>query len=219
MDGGRAALRVCLGLAVALAALLGCTDGRGGITGYLVNRYQDACDTIDLGMTVSARPQFAAYVCAASIVPAGYGRVEGEFLGIGRGQIGTVRYYEASWGVVLRGVETLGWGGKYDPRDVTTLSQQGVGLIGLVLGPGKARRPGAVLASVAYLHLGHVGGVASANSLEIVDFALGWFGIDLLGDDGQGRPFGHWPWQRVPAKVVGEETETEPGKKPIDRGP
>jgi len=44
-----------------------------------------------------------------------------------------------------------------------------------------------------YLHLGHVGLVANFRWTEIADFFLGWFTIDLAGDDGYER--GKWPWQ------------------------
>jgi len=39
----------------------------------------------------------------------------------------------------------------------------------------------------------HVGLVGNLNYFEIVDLMLGFFGVDLCGDDGV--LLGHWPWQ------------------------
>ena len=41
----------------------------------------------------------------------------------------------------------------------------------------------------------HVGLVGNANYFEMLDFALGFVGIDLCGDDG--ALLGHWPGQTV----------------------
>jgi len=38
-----------------------------------------------------------------------------------------------------------------------------------------------------------VGLVLNANFAQMIDFPLGFVGIDLAGDDG--RKYGRWPWQ------------------------
>jgi len=38
-----------------------------------------------------------------------------------------------------------------------------------------------------------VGAVGNANYYEMLDFVLGFIGIDISGDDG--RVVGKWPWQ------------------------
>jgi hypothetical protein len=192
-----------LGLGLALLALLGC--GKGSFTDYMVHRYRDACDVVDLGMTVTTTPQYALYVDLLSVLPLGAGRVEGDFMGIGRHQIGALRWYQESWGAALYGREILGWGDDTDPDNPETLSEHGVGLVGLV-GRSPYRRPGSAPSLVGTLHVYYLGFVLSGHIAELVDFGVGWFGCDLCRDEG--RKFGLWPGQ--PPEPVGDEDEPPP---------
>ena len=44
-----------------------------------------------------------------------------------------------------------------------------------------------------YLHVGYVGFVGNLNYMQVLDFVVGFAGIDLGGDDG--RLLGLWPWE------------------------
>jgi len=193
----------CIGVGLALLALLGC--GKGSFTGFMVHRYRDACDVVDLGMTVTTSPQYAVYVDVLSVLPVGAGRVRGEFLGIGRHQIGTVRWYQEDWGAVFYGREILGWGDDYDPDNPETLSEHSVGLVGL-FERSRYRRPGSVPSLVGTVHIHSLGFVVSGHVAELFDFIGGWFGYDLSRDED--RKFGLWPG--TPPSPVGDEDEPPP---------
>ena len=161
--------------AIALLALPGCAN-------YLQHRADDALEMLDLGVTWSEKPGLAAYGDLASIAPGGFGYVDGYFAGIGGGQVGTTEHYEGSMGLLVWGYEEVGWA-EHDKHVPGTLDRQHVGLIGVLREPLN-RRLAYAPASVGYLHLGYAGLAASLRHGEMADFLLGWFGIDIAGDDG-----------------------------------
>jgi hypothetical protein len=177
-----------VGLVTALALTLFATQG----CTYLKHRAQDAIDMVDIGLTVSIIPGFAAYADFASVAPGGFGYVNGWFLGWGGGQIGFTRHYERSLGILVWGYEEVGWG-KFSTNNRQTLDRQFVGVAGIVLPPWKAT-PAYFPACVHYLHLGWLGVVGNARYMEIVDFVLGWSTLDIAGDDGY--KLSKWPWNR-----------------------
>ncbi len=203
-------LRVCnFGLGLALLALLGC--GHGTFPKYMGSRYRDACNVVDLGMTVTTTPQYALYVDVLSVLPVGAGRVQGDFMGIGRQQIGILRWYQEDWGAVVNGRESLGWGDDYDPANPETLSEQGVGLVGLAE-RSPYRRFGSAPSLVGTIHVGYLGFVLSGHAMEALDFLLGWFGYDVCGDDG--RKFGRWPGEAREPAGDADEAPPKPATKP-----
>lgn len=101
---------------------------------YVKHRFEDAFETVDLGLTFSKRPGLALYGNFASVAPGGYGHVDGYFLGVAGGRIGPMRHYQGSLGLLAWGYEEVGWG-DFDKEDLTTLNYQGVGALGLLAPP------------------------------------------------------------------------------------
>jgi len=127
-----------------LLAALGCAplrlsaDGPAGPAStawtYLQHRLEDACETIDLGLTFSTKPGLALYADFASVAPGGYGHVDGYFVGVAGGRVGPMRHHQASLGLVGWGYEEVGWG-DFDKEDLTTLNYQSCGALGLLTPP------------------------------------------------------------------------------------
>jgi len=137
-------VRLELLVAVALCGLHGCSpildrdEGPEGFLGalamYAEHRARDALDMVDIGVTWSHEPQFSLYGDFASVGPGGFGYVDGYMAGVGGGMLGVMEHYQASVGLVAWGYEELGWG-DFDKDDLTTLSSQGVGVLGLLFPP------------------------------------------------------------------------------------
>ena len=108
---------------------------------YARDRYVDACQMIDGGISITTKPCFALYGHFASLTPIGAGYIDGYFLGLGGGQIGLTRMYLSGYGALIWGYEELGWR-HFDPDDMGTLWCQDVGAPGLLLPP--YGRPGQV---------------------------------------------------------------------------
>jgi hypothetical protein len=168
-------------LVVAMLGAQGCS--------YLRDRRDDAAEMFDLGFTFSKKPQFSAYVNCPIIVPLGYGKVDGYFVGVGGGKVGLMKHHQESSGLLVWGREEVSWE-SFDPQQTDTLSVQGVGVLGLAEGQEgeKAYTP----ACIHYLHLGWIGIAANVRWLEIPDFFLGLFLLDPMGDDGESG--GWWFW-------------------------
>lgn len=143
-----------LGAAAALAALVcaaqGCSpfaaeakkNGAGGVVvSYFKWRFEDLFETIDLGLTISKKPYGGLYGHFASLTPFGVTYVDGNFVGVGGGQIGMTRHYIAGVGALAWGYEEVGWQ-QYNKDDLATVQALGVGPIGLLAppygGPGSA---------------------------------------------------------------------------------
>jgi hypothetical protein len=156
---------------------------------YLRDRRDDAAEMFDLGFTFSKKPQFSAYMNCPVIMPLGYGKVDGYFVGMGGGKVGAMEHHQESSGLLVWGREEVSWD-SFDPEQADTLSVQGVGVLGLAEGQEseKAYTP----ACIHYLHLGWIGIAANVRWLEIPDFFLGLFLLDPMGDDGENG--GWWFW-------------------------
>ena len=171
-------------LVVLLMAAQGCT--------YLKYRVQDAAEMMDLGVTFSLKPGLALYADGVSVLPGGFGYVDGYFAGWGGGQLGVTRHHEFCWGVLVLGHERHAWG-DFDKGDPSTYSEQWVGVLGLPVFPFVESRPHYMPSCIHYLHLGWVGLAANARYMEMIDFVLGWTTLDIGGDDG--KTIGKWPWR------------------------
>ena len=168
--GGRIALAALA--AASLAASSGCM--------YLQNRGRDAAEMFDLGLTFSAKPQIGLYVNCPVIAPIGYGHVDGYYAGVGGGKVGVMEHKQRNAGLLVWGYEKNSW---QDPAKGGGKAQedQPVGLLAIARGE-RGEQP--YKASCKhYFHLGWVGLTANISWLEIPDFLVGWFGVDLMGDD------------------------------------
>jgi hypothetical protein len=205
-------------LAIALSALLLmlCVEG----CAYFKHRWDDFTEIADIGFTISKKPYFAFYADELSLLPVGYAHVDGYFIGWGGGQLGKTTHSVHSWGVLAHGSEELGWHRQYEGeggakeaeaneawRKREGFIQQGAGVTMVIddtvrVITGKLfegqNQPDHSLSCLHYIHLGWFGIVINVRTLDILDFILGWFGIDfgrldLGGDDGAKRQWGLKP--------------------------
>jgi len=199
MGNARWILKVALALSVlaTASALSGCA--------YLKHRGADALDIVDIGLTFSKDPYFAAYYrLPIPVGGLGYGKVRGHFLGIGGGNIGLMPHYEESYGLVVWTQEEVAFG-DYNEEDEERLNYGRVGIVGLF--EGRPVPPGYILGCPHYLHLGWIGAVGMPRLHEALDFALGLTTLDIARDDG--RPRGYWPWEDPsppidpPTRIIG----------------
>ncbi|MHC4591331.1 MAG: hypothetical protein ACYS8L_01395, partial [Planctomycetota bacterium] len=149
---------ITVALAVLLAAVEGCS--------YPMHRLQDAAEMFDFGLTFSKKPQFSAYMNCPVVAPIGYGKVDGQFVGVGGGTVGAMKHHQESSGVLVWGREEVSWD-TFDAEDAETISVQGVGVLGLA-----EREEGDdpyEVACIHYLHLGWIGVTANIHWLEIPD--------------------------------------------------
>ena len=178
---------VAVALSVVWTAALGCS--------YPKHRFQDSAEMFDFGVTFSKKPQFSAYVNCPVVAPLGYGKVDGQFVGVGGGKVGMMEHHQESSGLLVWGREEVSWD-TFDPENADTLSVQGVGLLGLA-----DREEGDdpyEVACIHYLHLGWVGVTANIHWLEIPDFLLGIFFLDPMRDDGEDGGYWFWGGKTVP---------------------
>jgi len=187
---------VVLVLVGLLFALQGC-QSLGPVGTYFQHRAEDMLEVVDVGLTYSDTPQFAFYWNSLDAFPIGYSDFDGWFIGWGGGQLGMTRLYNNCWGLGY-GYEKVGWG-DFDKNDESTLYIRSAGIIGIIVGattdapdPAPSYTPACVH---FFPHVGYLGFVWNARYMEMVDFALGWFGIDICGDDGV--KVGKWtlPWE------------------------
>lgn len=134
----------------ALAAAPGCAWREGGIPAFLSSRLKDGLEMVDVGITVTATPQWTFYAALLSSVPVGRGHVDGYFFGVGGGDIGPMRIYYNHIGLGVWGRERSGWGdgllfnfGGFDLDRPETMHCQGVGPLGFILPPWDRRPAGA----------------------------------------------------------------------------
>ncbi len=135
------------GLALAFA---GCSRHLDDPFSYLKYRFKDALEMGDLGITVSAPHYGSVYGAFFSAVAAGYGDVDGYFIGVGGGDIGVMRIYYHHIGLGVWGRERTGWGdgflfhyGGFDTEKPETMNCQGVAPLGFLLPPYDRRPAGA----------------------------------------------------------------------------
>ncbi len=162
-----------LGAAVACSA--GCT--------YVRDRYRDALDMLDIGLTVSKKPEFAAFKACTGLTCIGYGDIDGYFVGLGGGKVGMARYASKSVGYGLWGNYQNVLMDSDDARDGTHAAPDAeqTGLLAAVEGQSND------VACVQQLHIGWTGIVFNIKWAEILDFFLGWTTIDICRDDGVER--------------------------------
>ncbi len=187
---------------------------------YMHCRANDFLDIVDVGLTFTDTPQFAAYADAFSLVPVGYGDVQGNFIGIGEGQFcGWSTHREHSVGIIGWGHEEVGFGypdlNSLSPEEKErALNFQHVGVIGLYYGP--LPQSGYAFTCVHYLHLGYVGVVASIKWLQALDFIVGWTAFDICADDDPARPLvALAPQKALPPAAPGPATPAESPAPPV----
>jgi hypothetical protein len=167
--------------------LLSCVQG----CAYMHNRANDLMDMVDLGISYSSTPGFAIYADICPVLPLGYGKVKGSFVGIGDGQLCVgAPYYLKSAGVLLWGEERIAFGTDpdillADKQDEVTHYQR-VGALGIAQGPFPG--PAYFISCEHYVHLGWVGLVLTIRYWQMVDFLVGWTTLDPGNDDDRDRP-------------------------------
>jgi len=128
---------------VAIGGVMGCSpfervskeNGPGGVVlSYVKWRLEDLFESVDMGITVSEEPCGGIYGCGVSVMTGGWVYIDGHFIGIGGGQIGMTRFYTANVGLLAWGYEETGWQ-EFDKDDLSTLSYQGSGALGLLAPP------------------------------------------------------------------------------------
>jgi len=195
--------RLALLAAVSALALgsAGCT-ALGPVGTYFQHRAEDLGEVVEFGFTYTPEPSIGLYWNSLDIFPFGYSHLDGWFIGVGGGQIGVTRHYNHCSGFG-RSREIIGWG-EFDPEDESTLYVDDSGILGMVIKPregGPAYTPACVH---FFPHIGYVGFVWNVRWTEMMDSMLGWFFIDISGDDGY--KFGTWSFPRRRA----EPAESEP---------
>jgi len=121
-----------LAWALALLAAQGCGN-------YLQHRAADAAGMADFGITVTETPYLSFYGCGLDVMTFGAGHVDGYLIGVGGNQVGVIRHYEKTLGLVLWGYEELGWGDNFDVNRQETLFSHNVALLGWLT--DASRRP------------------------------------------------------------------------------
>lgn len=158
---------------------------------YWQNRLQDCGDMVDAGFTFSQKAQLALFYDFIPLVPIGYGRVDGKFVGLGGGKPRWFsRHFERHYGLILWGQEEVTFHKSLEeleqmPRDrrENFVDYQRSGLMGMAQGPF----PGTdyLISCPHYVHLGWIGVVASPRYLQMLDFIIGFTTLDIGGDDGK----------------------------------
>ena len=138
------------GLTALFLLLGGCTRCADNPFSFLKSRFRDALQMGDVGVTLSAPEYGSVYGAFFSGVAAGYGHVDGYFVGIGGGDIGVMRIHYNHIGLGVWGRERSGWGdgllfdfGGFDVDKPETMHCQGVGPLGFLLPPYDRRPAGA----------------------------------------------------------------------------
>ena len=119
---------VGLVLALGLALLAGCSHP-ASVGDYFVHRGNDLAQVVDLGVTWTEKPYWSVYACLLGLSSIGAGHVDGEFAGLGGGELGSFRHYHKVCGLLLWTYEELGWD-NFDVNKPETLYRWHNGPIG-----------------------------------------------------------------------------------------
>ena len=180
---------------------MGCT----AVTKYFANRYNDALQMADVGITLTSTPQLGLYWNSLDALTFGYASLDGTFVGWGGNQIGETPFHVRAWGFIYA-YQEIGWG-DYDVDDPKTMYITNGGLPGYFMFwvPGIPQKiPAYSPACVHFFpHLGYVGLCWGIRWYEVLDFIVGFTTIDLAGDDN--ARIGSWPWQSEPQWAGGAE--------------
>jgi hypothetical protein len=162
---------------------------------YLVNRKNDAMDMFDLGILVSKKPGLAIYMNKPPVMPIGFSHVDGKLIGLAKSNFGVFDFREKSFGYLIGGSEQRGVG-NYDPQNPQDPKRYGAGAIGFLShtttfqnDPGKdetVARPRTQPTCPMTLHLGWIGFEWGCKFWSMIDFVVGWTGIDIAHDDQPG---------------------------------
>jgi len=174
-----------IGRFAALALLAGALIPSAGCA-YLTNRVNDASDVLEVGVTVSDEAQFAAYGGITHGFMIGYSVLRCNLHGLANSQWGTHQVVDDSggWGFLGEDVHEMASGGATIPT--SGLPSYDTGILGLGFGRTAGLDRG--LNSPAMFHFGWCGVMFNVKGAELVDFLLGCFTLDIMGDDTGERP-------------------------------
>jgi len=150
---------------------------------YLQNRGQDFTDIFDVGVTVSAKPQFTLYAGFLNILSVGYSDFDGTLLGMAGRSYGVVDARQNAGGLVLWGYEQFGYE-DFEADDPDSPPAWGVAVAGRGERPPKMQ----IINCPKMLHLGWIGLALNCKFGQLADFLVGWTTIDIMGDDAAGKP-------------------------------
>lgn len=177
MTARRTTWLALLASAVLAVATPGCT--------YLGNRGRDAAEIVDLGVSVSAKPQFGLYLGLCPLpVGLGAGSVDGWYAGVGGGAVGLLEYHQRGRGRQIWGPETC----EEAPKEPGKADSESKPAAPACLTLGCCGHSGGKPKCMHFFHIGWIGLTLNARPLEIPDFLLGWLGLDIMGDDARAAP-------------------------------
>ncbi len=171
---------------VALCAVLWGSMGCQQVLTYAKYRGQDALEMVDVGFSITTTPQWGFYWNSLDALTFGWCDLNGYFLGWGGNQIGLTRLHAHCYGLGYA-YEEIGWG-DYDLKKPWTLYITNGGIPGWSMFgvPGAPKKIPAYGGACVHFfpHLGYMGIVWNARWFEMLDFFVGFSGLDLAGDDG-----------------------------------
>ena len=190
--------------ALAVLGAEGCAVSGETPIEYAIHRYRDLTSCVDGGISITTTPQVGLYWNSLDLLTVGYCDLDGYFLGVGGGQVGLTRLYAHCWALGY-GEEQIGWGWHNLGRDRSEweLMKRRSNMIGTATaltgidftGNDCWTNPWYTPSCVHFVpHIGYVGLVWNARYTEFADFALGWVGLDISGDDGYN--VGKWSFPR-----------------------
>lgn len=168
-------------LPLSLLALLSLT-GCAGVGGYFQDRGRDALQILDLGVTWSGRPSFAAFLDCP--LPLGYSHIDGHFAGLRAGDVAATPYHQHAYGLLVWGRESAAFCKENSEQALADPPKSEAGRLASSHDTGAS-----VCCSTSCLntiHIGFLGLAFEDHPLQLLDFALGWFGVDIDKDDGGG---------------------------------
>ena len=172
--GGLVRLAAVALVAGALIPAAGCA--------YMRNRANDWNDICEFGTTSSSKTQFGMYATATHWWTLGYTTMNCKLSGFANDHWGTHRLIEDSWGWGFLGESThvVASGDAVIPEENLPVYDTGI----LGLGYGRtAGGPGMGNDLVFVIHYGWGGWMCNTKGAELLDWCLGWWGLDTMDDD------------------------------------
>jgi len=161
-----------LAVGILASSLSGCA--------YMTHRGEDALAIFDVGFTFSAKPHFAAYCGFNSLFGLGYAEFDGKYFGIGNQNAGWMDARMHEGGMLLEGYEQYGYR-EFNPEKPDSLKVYGVG-VGM-LNHDLRENVLQAMECPKFVHVGWIGFNLNCKIGQMVNFLVGWTGVDLAHND------------------------------------